>query len=102
VKCFPSKTEAPKKQHINICSYNWLKEQTTIINPQIILVLGGIASEFISGDKIKIIEYSGHCEYNHTYNCWIVYSVHPSWLTPPKKKIFQKALKIFSDKMRSL
>lgn len=57
VKCRPPENRDPKKEEINACK-GWLEKQISIIDPQIVVVLGRIALKRLL-DKDKIGELRG-------------------------------------------
>lgn len=51
VKCRPPKNRTPKKSEIDICASSYLFEQIELINPKLILLLGGVAAKTVLGVK---------------------------------------------------
>ena len=51
VKCRPPKNRTPKKTEIEICTSNYLFEQIELINPKLIMLLGGVAAKTVLGVK---------------------------------------------------
>src|SRR5262249_52428627 len=59
VKCRPPKNRAPKVGEIETCTSNYLFEQIELLNPKLIVLLGGIAAKKILGVK-TVNEARGH------------------------------------------
>jgi DNA polymerase len=51
VKCRPPKNRVPKKLEVDTCTSNYLFEQIALINPKLIVLLGGVAAKKILGIK---------------------------------------------------
>src|SRR5262249_15241942 len=51
VKCRPPKNRPPKGPEIEICTSNYLFHQIELIDPKLIMVLGGIAAKAVLGIK---------------------------------------------------
>lgn len=65
VKCRPPKNRTPKSNEIKTCTSNYLFEQIELINPKLIMLLGGVAAKTVLGVKSineargRIIEHEG-------------------------------------------
>ncbi|HEY0386655.1 MAG TPA: uracil-DNA glycosylase [Pyrinomonadaceae bacterium] len=51
VKCRPPKNRTPQKLEIDTCTSNYLFEQIELVNPQLIVLLGGVAAKRVLGVK---------------------------------------------------
>jgi uracil-DNA glycosylase family 4 len=51
VKCRPPKNRTPKKIEVDTCTSNYLFEQIELINPKLIMLLGGVAAKSVLGVK---------------------------------------------------
>ena len=51
VKCRPPKNRTPKKLEVDTCTSNYLFEQIELINPKLVMLLGGVAAKKILGVK---------------------------------------------------
>src|SRR5215470_3606513 len=51
VKCRPPKNRAPKVGEVNTCTSNYLFEQIELVNPALIVLLGGVAAKKMLGVK---------------------------------------------------
>jgi DNA polymerase len=51
VKCRPPKNRTPKKNEVETCTSNYLFEQIALINPKLIMLLGGVAAKAVLGVK---------------------------------------------------
>jgi len=65
VKCRPPNNRKPKKLEIDTCTENYLFEQVELINPKLIMLLGGVAAKTLLNVKTinevrgRIIEREG-------------------------------------------
>jgi DNA polymerase len=65
VKCRPPKNRTPKRIEIDTCTSNYLFEQIELINPRLIMLLGGVAAKKLLGVKTvneargRVIEHEG-------------------------------------------
>ncbi|MFL6214323.1 MAG: uracil-DNA glycosylase [Blastocatellia bacterium] len=65
VKCRPPKNRTPKKLEVDTCTSNYLFEQIELINPRLIMLLGGVAAKKLLGVKSvneargRVIEHEG-------------------------------------------
>src|ERR671932_1173301 len=65
VKCRPPKNRTPKSIEIGTCTSNYLFEQIELINPKLIMLLGGVAAKKLLGVKSvneargRVIEHEG-------------------------------------------
>jgi uracil-DNA glycosylase len=51
VKCRPPKNRTPKRNEVTTCTSNYLFEQIELINPKLIMLLGGVAAKAVLGLK---------------------------------------------------
>ncbi|HEV2704715.1 MAG TPA: uracil-DNA glycosylase [Pyrinomonadaceae bacterium] len=51
VKCRPPKNRTPRKLEIDTCTSNYLFEQIELINPKLVMLLGGVAVKRVLGVK---------------------------------------------------
>jgi DNA polymerase len=51
VKCRPPKNRAPRAGEVDTCTSNYLFEQIELINPALIVLLGGVAAKKLLGVK---------------------------------------------------
>ena len=65
VKCRPPKNRTPKKLEVDTCTSNYLFEQIELVNPKLIMLLGGVAAKRLLGVKSvneargRVIEHEG-------------------------------------------
>lgn len=65
VKCRPPGNRTPKKLEVETCTSNYLFEQIELINPKLIVLLGGVAAKKMLGIKTineargRVIEHEG-------------------------------------------
>lgn len=77
VKCRPPKNRDPRPEEQDMC-INWLRNQTALIEPKIIVCLGRIAAARIIKSDIKITREHGiFTERNGTY---LMATLHPAAL----------------------
>lgn len=83
VKCRPTvnmlkeKDRAPDRQEVQACS-PFLLKQIEIINPQVIVTLGGPSTKFILQTSIGITRLRG--EWKKFKNIWVMPTYHPSYI----------------------
>jgi DNA polymerase len=51
VKCRPPGNRTPKRDEVDTCTSNYLFEQIELINPKLIMLLGGVAAKKLLGVK---------------------------------------------------
>lgn len=51
VKCRPPKNRTPKRLEVDTCTSNYLFEQIELINPRLVMLLGGVAAKKVLGVK---------------------------------------------------
>jgi DNA polymerase len=65
VKCRPPKNRTPRKLEVDTCTSNYLFEHIELINPKLIMLLGGVAAKKLLGVKSvneargRVIEHEG-------------------------------------------
>jgi uracil-DNA glycosylase len=65
VKCRPPKNRTPKKLEVDTCTSNYLFKQIELIDPKLIMLLGGVAAKKLLGVKTvnevrgRVIEHEG-------------------------------------------
>jgi uracil-DNA glycosylase family 4 len=65
VKCRPPKNRTPKSKEVETCTSNYLFEQIELINPKLIVLLGGVAAKrmlnvkSINEARGRVIEHDG-------------------------------------------
>lgn len=73
VKCRPPQNRAPKKNEIETCTLNYLFEQIELVNPKLIVLLGGVAAKKLLGvtsitaARGRLLEHDGR-KYLVTYH----------------------------------
>jgi DNA polymerase len=75
VKCRPPKNRTPKRLEIDTCTSNYLFEQIELINPKLIMLLGGVAAKKLLG--IKTVGEARGRVINHEGRKYIV-GYHPA------------------------
>jgi uracil-DNA glycosylase len=84
----------------------YLKSHIEIINPKILLLLGGTALNALVGNEVVISKARGKWMQKEigTSNPWIIASFHPAFLMrqPEQKKLAWIDLKMIRDKSKSL
>ena len=51
VKCRPPKNRTPRKLEVDTCTSNYLFEQIELINPRLVMLLGGVAAKIVVGAR---------------------------------------------------
>ena len=51
VKCRPPKNRTPRVLEVNTCTSNYLSEQVEMVNPRLVMLLGGVAAKAVLGVK---------------------------------------------------
>lgn len=51
VKCRPPKNRTPRKLEVDTCTSNYLFEQIELVNPKLVMLLGGVAAKRVLGVK---------------------------------------------------
>jgi len=89
VKCRPLANRVPNDDEILTCT-TYLKRQIKLINPKVIVALGGVASCFFFDKKIKISSVRGN--FIEWDNIKIMPTFHPAYLlrNPNDKKLVWK------------
>jgi uracil-DNA glycosylase len=65
VKCRPPKNRTPKRLEVETCTANYLFEQIALVNPKLVVLLGGVAAKKLLGVKSineargRVIEHEG-------------------------------------------
>jgi DNA polymerase len=75
VKCRPPNNRTPRKGEIDTCTSHYLVEQIALVNPKVIMLLGGVAAKTLLGVK-SVNEARGHLveQDNRTY----IVGYHPA------------------------
>ncbi len=85
VKCRPPKNRDPLPEEQEMC-IDWLRNQTALLNPKIIVAVGRIAAMKIIDDKIKITK--DHGRFYKKKNILFMPTIHPAAvLRNPKQKV---------------
>lgn len=85
VKCRPPKNRDPLPEEQEMC-IDWLRNQTALLKPKIIVAVGRIAAMKIIDDKIKITK--DHGKFYKKKNILFMPTIHPAAvLRNPKQKI---------------
>lgn len=85
VKCRPPKNRDPLPEEQEMC-IDWLRNQTALLKPKLIVAVGRIAAMKIIDDKIKITK--DHGKFYKKGNILFMPTIHPAAiLRNPKQKI---------------
>jgi len=76
-RCYPSRTKTPKPEHISPC-FRWLDEEIENLDTPIILALGNVPLQALTGEKGGIMKKCGTTEYLSGLNAWVCWGIHPS------------------------
>ena len=96
VKCYPSKTKTPQKEHIETC-LEWLRSELEQLQCNLILSLGATSLYALTGKEGGIMALNGKLEYSDKFHCNILYCIHPAAVLrdPSKQEMFSSAIKSF-------
>ncbi|MDR2648076.1 MAG: uracil-DNA glycosylase, partial [Oscillospiraceae bacterium] len=84
VKCRPPKNRDPKPEEQDIC-LQWLKQQTALMQPKIIVCLGRIAAQRLIGKDFMVTR--EHGQFRLANGIWRMGTFHPAMLLrDPRKK----------------
>ncbi|MGV3772339.1 MAG: uracil-DNA glycosylase [Verrucomicrobiales bacterium] len=75
VKCRPPKNRQPRVNEVDICTSNYLFRQIEIINPSLVVLLGGVAAKKLLGVK-KVEEVRGKFTEHEGRRYFVTY--HPA------------------------
>ena len=101
VKCRPPDNRVPLPEEANCC-LPYLRAQTALIRPKVILILGGTALKYLVDDQARITRVRG--QWIHKKGIWLLPAYHPSALLrdPLKKKDAWSDMKLLRDKLKEL
>lgn len=95
VKCRPPGNRNPSDVETEACS-KYLKEQIAILKPELIVVLGKVAAEFLLGREVKITKENGKLDFLDDGTV-VLMVLHPAYVlrnqVPEVKESFFNALK---------
>lgn len=84
VKCRPPQNRDPKPEEQDICM-DWLRAQTKVINPDIIVCVGRIAAQRIISPDFRVTK--EHGQFIKKGNIWMMGTFHPAaLLRNPRQK----------------
>ena len=97
VKCYPSETKTPQKEHVSMC-LRWLRSELEQLQCSLILSLGATSLYALTGKEGGIMSLNGKMEYNDKLKCNIFYCLHPAAVLrdPNKQEMFSSAIKSFA------
>lgn len=107
VKCWPSKTRTPAKEHIDACG-GFLQQELSIVRPFLILAFGNTCNQFFTGEAKGIMDLSGTVVWSDKYQAWICWSVHPASVLYDRGGVagnrarLDSAIETFADRVGSL
>jgi len=94
LKCRTPQNQSPSPTHIHTC-YAYLLKEIELINPTLVVTLGDVAYQYLTGDDSELSKVRGSLHKQDTYTIIPIY--HPSYLLKnpsSKKEVFQDLLKI--------
>jgi uracil-DNA glycosylase family 4 len=88
VKCRPTRPSSrgrygkyvnrkPTVQEIKACA-PWLDEEIRLINPKVIVTLGGVPLSRVFGKTVKVGDFRGKVFYSQRYGCYVFPLYHPA------------------------
>ena len=98
VKCRPKNNAVPTEEEAQAC-LPYLRMQTLLVKPRIIVCLGATAARYILGENTRITRDRG--KWVHRKNFWIMATYHPAALLrdSSKKADAWEDMKSLRDKM---
>jgi DNA polymerase len=95
LKCHPPGNRNPSDEETQACS-KYLKEQIAVLKPELIVVLGKVAAEFLLGREVKITKENGKIDFLDDGTV-VLMVLHPAYVlrnqAPEIKESFFNALK---------
>ncbi len=94
VKCRPPNNRVPTPTEALTCQ-SFLNKQIALIQPKIIITLGGTAYHYLTGDETGITKIRGTIHHQHGYT--LIPTYHPSYLLrnpSVKKEVFEDLKKV--------
>lgn len=95
LKCHPPGNRNPSDEETRACS-KYLKEQIEVLKPELIVVLGKVAAEFLLGREVKITKENGKIDFLDDGTV-VLMVLHPAYVlrnqAPEIKESFFNALK---------
>ena len=80
-RCWPGKgNRKPTLEEMGCCGNKWLSEEISLIDPVIIVAMGGTASEYLIGKKISVTKESNMGIWHGVGGRSVYVSQHPSFL----------------------
>lgn len=101
VKCRPPGNRVPSPSEATTC-LPYLRAQTALIRPKIILILGGTALKYLVDDQARITSSRGR--WIQRKGVWLLPSYHPSALLrdPSKKRDAWVDMQLLRDKLKEI
>lgn len=98
VKCRPPGNRVPLHEEASTC-LPYLRAQTALVRPQVILILGGTALKYLIDERARITRSRGQWIFRK--GVWMLPSFHPSALLrdPSKKKEAWVDMQLLRDKL---
>jgi len=88
IKCHPTGNRTPKSDELQTCIQSWMIKQISLIHPDLIVILGGIALKSLV-DKEKIKRYHGKIISKNNKKFFITYHPAAGLRNPKIKKIIE-------------
>lgn len=90
VKCRPPDNRNPRSDETETCIAAWLGEQIALVDPEIIVVLGGVAFRALFGEDTPLMDVHGQVRERDGRRWLITYHPAAAMRFPqPKKRIHQ-------------
>lgn len=96
VKCRPPGNRNPRPDELATCIPAWLRDQIAVIDPEIIVILGGVAFGALFGEDAKIADVRGKVR-GHEGRRWLI-TYHPASAMrfPAPKAAFRDDLRMLA------
>jgi len=101
VKCRPPQNRTPLPEEAQACM-PYLRAQTALLRPKIVVALGATAAKQILGEQTRITRDRGI--WHERKGCFLIATFHPSYLlrAPEQKKLAWEDFKLIRDKIAEL
>ncbi|AMP21319.1 uracil-DNA glycosylase [endosymbiont 'TC1' of Trimyema compressum] len=101
IKCRPPKNRTPKEDEVEACR-EFVEAEIALVNPEIIVALGGTASQFFLGKEGKITKVRGHWFKEQGID--LICTFHPAALLrdPGKKRPVWEDFKKIQERLEEI
>lgn len=95
VKCRPPNNRNPKRDELETCIPAWLHDQIDIVDPEIVVVLGGVAFKALFDENAPLKDVHGQARERESRRWLITYHPASAMRFPePKERIYEDFRKL--------